>query len=256
MYARSGRRVALALIAILSVVPVSFVHLIAHAAPAITADEVLAYTNVARFYEGVPFLAHDPLLSRVALTKMQDLFAREYFAHDAPTGEDVSDLADQVGYAYIAVGENLALGDFENSREVVEAWMESPGHRKNLLSSTYSEIGVAAGRGMYDGRKTWIVVQSFGLPRSSCSEIDDDLLRTIEGEREVLALLERVVEMRRAQLENVRTGTRTYRERVTSYNKAADLFNARMQAHRAHIERYNTEVETFNACILERTAGA
>jgi uncharacterized protein YkwD len=130
------------------------------AAPAITADGVLANTNVARYYAGVPYIQENAQLSRVALAKMQDMFAREYFAHEAPTGEDVSDLADRFGYEFIAVGENLAYGDFASSREVVQAWMDSPGHRKNLLSQTYTEIGVAAGRGMYEGHKTWMIVQA------------------------------------------------------------------------------------------------
>jgi len=164
--------------------------------PEINAIGVLAYTNAQRYRGGLPLLSTNDALSRTAATKLQDLFARQYFAHESPSGESVADLAKRAGYAYLAVGENLALGDFSTSRAVVEAWMDSPGHRKNILSETYSEIGIAAGRSYYDGRYTWIIVQAFGLPKSSCPSVNIVLNDEIKAYEERLELLETIAQLR------------------------------------------------------------
>ena len=156
--------------------PVANVYAV-ESAPILNATSILAYTNAQRYKEHIPLLSTNALLSDVARKKMIDLFARQYFAHESPTGDSVSDLAHDAGYEYIVVGENLALGDFGSSKAVVDAWMNSPGHKKNILSKSYSEIGIAVGRSMYKGRYTWIAVQSFGFPKSGCPNVDP-VLRT------------------------------------------------------------------------------
>lgn len=226
-----------------------------HAAPAIDAKAVWVHTNIERYRAGLPLLGQDPQLAAVAERKMRDLFTRQYFAHDAPTGEDVSDLADDAGYAYLAVGENLALGDFRSSKDVVDAWMESPGHRANILSRKFSEIGIAAGRSTYEGTTAWIVVQSFGLPRTSCPPIDEDDAAALQTLETRLTMLERVLLVREQALDDARRASRrAYNDAAARYNTVAALYNSTVERYRALADEYNTAVDAFNACLEARTS--
>jgi Cysteine-rich secretory protein family len=219
--------------------------------PLIYADSVLAFTNAERYKEGAPLLASNTLLSNVARKKMTDLFARQYFAHESPTGESVSDLAKREGYEYIVVGENLALGDFASSKAVVEAWMDSPGHRKNILSKSYSEIGIAAGRSNYEGRNTWIVVQSFGFPKSSCPVINTDLEKEINIVEQKLSILKTIANLREKEVEKSKGSLEVRIKLVETYNTAARLYNTTLDGYRDLIEEYNEEVGEYNNCLKE-----
>jgi len=232
------------------IVPVGFTH----AAPTIYADAVLAYTNVERYKRGLDILDSDRRLSEVAYVKMEDLFARQYFEHESPTGESVSDLAKDEGYTYIAVGENLALGDFDSSRDVVEAWMDSKGHRENILSETYTEIGIAAGRGYYEGRTTWIIVQAFGLPRSSCPAVDADLRAEIDRLEERLDILKSLADVREERIEAFKGTAREKQILINAYNLVARIYNSTAEDYRELIEEYNDGVEGFNDCLKSKVA--
>jgi len=219
------------------------------ATPAVTAGGVLGYTNAERYRAGLPLLASNAILSQVATAKMQDLFVRQYFAHEAPTGEDVSDLATRAGYTYVLVGENLALGSFTSNAAVVTAWMNSPGHRKNILSPGFTEIGIAAGRGTYQGRDAWIIVQSFGTPRSYCPAVSNaDATAMRESER-TLTLMRVILTTREALLEDRSVPRSTYLARIRSYNLAAERFNEQVAQHHTLVAAYNTSVERFNSCL-------
>jgi hypothetical protein len=89
--------------------------------------------------------------------------ANEYFAHFAPDGTTPWSFFKSSGYIYAHAGENLAI-HFTDSTEVVEAWMQSPGHRKNIVDDKYTEIGVGTAKGTFDGYDTVYVVQLFGTP--------------------------------------------------------------------------------------------
>jgi hypothetical protein len=222
--------------------------------PAVYAGGVLAHTNAQRYYNGLPLLESNPDLSRIAARKMQDLFARQYFAHDAPTGEDVSDLADSEGYVYLAVGENLALGDFGSSKEVVQAWMESPGHRANILATKFTEIGIAAGRSMHNGHKAWVVVQAFGLPRSSCPAPDSVLKRDMDALADKVAILETIARIRENLLKEDGLSVSAYNKRVASYNLAVELHNEHVKEYRVYIAEYNKTVDAYNTCLSKKTS--
>lgn len=220
--------------------------------PSLHAGGVFLYTNVERYRAGLPILASDPTLSRIALLKMQDLFARQYFAHESPSGETIDDLADRIGYAYLAVGENLAMGTFQSSKDVVDAWMDSPGHRENILSTTYSHIGVAAGRSMYQGRNIWMIVQAFSLPAGACPETDPALREAIDRAEDGLKAMEVIVQMRRAGLQEDGLRTAEYNARIESFNKVVNLYNATATRYQAMVDEYNTRVVELNSCIKER----
>lgn len=127
----------------------------------ISAPYLVDRTNQARAEAGLPPLSVNSLLQESARRKAEDMFKYNYFAHNSPQGVTPWQWFDGVGYAYVYAGENLAI-DFQTGEGVHKAWMDSPGHRKNILSDRYREIGIAVVTGNFDGRTTTIVVQHFG----------------------------------------------------------------------------------------------
>jgi hypothetical protein len=127
---------------------------------------IVELTNVERAGESLIGLRRNPLLDEAARLKAEHMRAYEYFAHYSP-GDNTSPWHwfERVGYNYVHAGENLAIY-FDDSAEVVRAWMNSPSHRENILRGHYTEIGVAAVEGRYQGYDTVYVVQLFGTPAS------------------------------------------------------------------------------------------
>ena len=132
----------------------------------IPADKVVELTNKVRLERGLPSLQLNSQLSQAALAKAADMFAKDYWAHVAPDGTEPWKFITDSGYVYVFAGENLAR-DFANPEAVVEAWMASPTHRDNLLSSRYQEMGVAVVDGQLAGLETTLVVQMFGAQAGS-----------------------------------------------------------------------------------------
>ena len=115
-------------------------------------SEILYWTNIARSDNGgLAALNEDTTLDKIATIRVEDMFAEQYFDHYSPTGDNVSLEANANGYSYITIGENIALGNFGSSRDLVTAWINRPGHRANILNTGYTEIGVAAEQGIYQG---------------------------------------------------------------------------------------------------------
>lgn len=127
----------------------------------ISIPDLLNDTNDHRIAAGQPALILNSQLSNAAAAKAADMFANQYWAHTSPSGLDPWHFISQVGYNYLFAGENLAR-DFGDSKSVVDAWMNSPSHRENLLNPRYQEIGFAVVNGKYNGYETTLVVQMFG----------------------------------------------------------------------------------------------
>src|SRR3989338_8676887 len=119
--------------------------------------------NESRQTEGLGTLTTNPLLEQAAAMKANDMAAKGYFAHTSPEGLTPWHWLKQAGYNYASAGENLAVY-FIDSRDVHTAWMNSPGHRANIVNGSYTEIGIATATGIYQGGETTFVVQYFGLP--------------------------------------------------------------------------------------------
>lgn len=133
---------------------------------ALTASEIISLTNAARNQNGnLTPLAENSTLDKVAEARLNDMFQKQYFDHVSPAGVKPWDWATQFGYRFVSFGENIAMGTYETSQAMVTGWMNSPGHRANILSTGYKEIGVAVGQGIFNGRKIWIGVQDFGTAR-------------------------------------------------------------------------------------------
>jgi uncharacterized YkwD family protein len=104
-------------------------------------QEVVRLTNIERVNNGLPELKTDSKLSEVAWYKSRDMVNVGYFDHQSPTYGSPFDMMSQFGVSYTAAAENIAYG-YATPEAVVEGWMNSPGHRANILNETYTHIGV------------------------------------------------------------------------------------------------------------------
>ena len=103
--------------------------------------EVVRLVNEIRKQNGLKPLIQDWQLSRVARYKSQDMRDLGYFSHTSPTYGSPFDMIRAFGISYRTAGENIAKG-YQTPEAVVNAWMNSPGHRANILNSSYTHIGV------------------------------------------------------------------------------------------------------------------
>lgn len=115
------------------------------------ASEVVRLTNSARSQNGYAALVEDGALSDAAAVRAREI-ARS-FSHTRPSGASFSSALSESGVSYLRAGENIASGQ-KSASEVVNAWMNSPGHRANILNSSYSRIGSASVN--IDGTLYWV----------------------------------------------------------------------------------------------------
>ncbi|WP_446035202.1 CAP domain-containing protein, partial [Streptomyces olivaceus] len=107
---------------------------------------------------GLPALAPDDRLARAAQAHSADMVARDFYSHTDPDGGRPWDRAAAAGSSRRTVGENIACGQ-RSPAEVVEGWMNSPGHRANILKSDFTHLGVGLAGG---GRAGTYWTQLFG----------------------------------------------------------------------------------------------
>lgn len=218
----------------------------------LTADNIFNLTNQQRSAYEIPLLSRNALLDYAAQLKMEDMFAKQYFAHDSPQGDGIEVSVKKANYKYILVGENLALGDFENELELVEGWMNSPGHRENILNESYREIGIATRSGQFNGQNTWLAVQIFGRALDDCPAPDEQILALIEFNKN--SLEDKYIELQNAHqnLENIRPRRgEYYQQLVEDYNYLVGEYNLLNAETEGLIEGYNRQVEEFNLCLEE-----
>lgn len=129
----------------------------------ITIQKVYDATNRQRQMAGLPALHYNSVLSQSAVSKAEDMFAHNYWAHNSPQGKSPWDFFKAVGYSYSSAGENLAK-DFYDTDTMMTAWMDSPTHKANIMNTQYQEIGIGVVNGVLNGVKTTLVVQHFGTP--------------------------------------------------------------------------------------------
>ncbi|HBG1232438.1 TPA: sporulation protein [Clostridioides difficile] len=103
--------------------------------------EVVDLVNVERAKAGLNPLTLDSSISNVATKKSQDMIDNNYFSHNSPTYGSPFDMLKKFGVSYKTAGENIAMGQ-KTPKEVVSAWMNSEGHRKNIMNPNFSKIGV------------------------------------------------------------------------------------------------------------------
>lgn len=125
----------------------------------ITVANLLALHNIARFDAGLPLFKPNSKLNQSAQAKLNDMVANNYFAHTSPTGLTGADFINQTGADYFLTGENLAQRGavLSDAFKIMAAFMDSPTHKRNIMSPTFKEIGIAT-----DGN--YIVIH-FGAPK-------------------------------------------------------------------------------------------
>ncbi|GIN63529.1 hypothetical protein J27TS8_35220 [Robertmurraya siralis] len=109
-------------------------------------NQVIQLTNQERAKYGLKPLKANWELSRIARYKSADMRDRNYFSHTSPTYGSPFEMIKKFGLSYRSAGENIAAGQ-TSPQQVVQAWMNSEGHRANILNSGYTEIGVGYVKG-------------------------------------------------------------------------------------------------------------
>ncbi|MCB2297672.1 CAP domain-containing protein [Clostridium tagluense] len=107
--------------------------------------EVVTLVNQERAKQGLAPLKDNSQLSNVARTKSEDMVANNYFSHTSPTYGSPFDMMKKFGITYNAAGENIAMGQ-QTAASVMNGWMNSPGHKANILSANFTEIGVGVAK--------------------------------------------------------------------------------------------------------------
>jgi hypothetical protein len=143
----------------------------------INVSDLLNNTNDQRAQNGLPPLTLNSQLTDAATAKANYMFAKNFWAHNAPDGTTPWVFIQNSGYNYIYAGENLAR-DFNDSNAVVNAWMNSPSHRENVLNAKYDEIGFAVVNGKLSGQDTTLVVQMFGKRSGTVAAIPLQAVKT------------------------------------------------------------------------------
>lgn len=230
-------------------------------------EKVIYWTNKYRTDNGLAALTENTQLTQAAEKKTLDMFEKQYFEHNAPNGTTPSDLVSSTGYQYKTTGENLALGDFKDEKDLVDAWMASPGHRANILNSEYTEIGVATGLGHFEDRDvTWLAVQEFGRPLPNCTKPDENISNNIENKKaDYLTLAQQTKGLSTEGNSKIEQGNTIYANtgdkaqaqpywdegtalQAQAKDKETEAYNFQQEIT-ALSDEYNAQVSTFNDCI-------
>jgi uncharacterized protein YkwD len=217
-------------------------------ASTLTVSGIIAQTNKQRRGQSAATLAESSRLDASAQVKADDILRRQYFEHTAPGGKTVSDLVAAQGYQYIKIGENLALGDFSSDEDVVTAWMNSPGHRANILDSAYTEMGVGVAFGMYQGHMVSVAVQHFGRPLSTCPTVEPGLKTEVETDQANLTTLAASLDSLKKSIDQGTVQGQNMDSTITVYNQGVEKYKTQFAAVEVLRQKYNTEVTAFNSC--------
>jgi uncharacterized protein YkwD len=126
-------------------------------------NSILNLINTSRQQAGLAPFVSNPTLVKAAQAKADDMTKRGYFDHVDPDGTRGWQLIGKNGYSYNTAGENLAEG-FQDAESTMNAWMNSPTHKANIISPNFKETGVVVVPGVLNGRQTNFVVQMFADP--------------------------------------------------------------------------------------------
>ena len=154
----------------------------------ITSSDLLALTNQKRAENGLAPLTMNDQLASAADQKANHMLANNYWAHIAPDGTTPWYFIKNAGYEYLYAGENLARG-FTSSNDVVNAWMDSPTHRENMLSKNYNDIGFAIKEGSLTGSDTVLVVEELGSKYAGQNQAQNTTQPTVTPTPVIVAII-------------------------------------------------------------------
>lgn len=108
-------------------------------------DEIIRLVNLQRSYNGLSPLTYNWQVARVARIKSQDMINNNYFSHYSPVYGSPFKMLESYGLKFSSAAENIAYGQ-KTAQAVMDAWMNSPGHKANILSKTVTQIGVGCAK--------------------------------------------------------------------------------------------------------------
>jgi len=216
---------------------------------ALSIKGILQWTNKYRQDYQLAHLILNDQLVEATKRKIEDMEQNNYFDHISPTGKEPSSFADDVNYRYLKFGENLALGVFANNQSLVEAWMNSPGHRENILQPKFKEIGIYAKIVNYNKTKVWFAVQMFARPASECAEPNEAL--KIEIDQLIKRYDQMVVEARNMEAVINSLDSDSKNAKIEEYNSLVKRINQLAVDLDHKISSYNSQVKTYNNCLKE-----
>lgn len=135
-------------------------------ATSVAPTTLLSETNIQRGANGQSALTLNSKLASAAQAKANDMIAKDYWSHVAPDGTQPWQFISNAGYVYQSAGENLAYG-FDSSAAAVAGWMNSPGHKANILNINYTEVGfgIANGENYQSNGQQTVIVAMYGQPQ-------------------------------------------------------------------------------------------
>jgi uncharacterized protein YkwD len=218
----------------------------------LSVENIIDATNQERIKAGLQPLKTSTKLEQSEKIKTEDMITNHYFEHTSPNGKTVADLGNEVGYNYVVMGENLAVGDFTDAHDLLTAWMNSPGHRANILNTSYEDIGVYAAQGTYQGRTVWFAVQHFGTERGVCPIISSSLKNSIDALNTSITAQEAAITALRTKIEDPNhTDDQAYKDMITQFNALVAKYNADLITSQTKIAAYNKQVVAFNNCLSQ-----
>lgn len=218
-------------------------------------DNIITVTNAIRKEKGnLSQLTENAKLKLSAEKKIDDMFSNQYFEHISKEGRGIDSLTTDVGYKYILIGENLAMGNFKDDKSLVDAWMNSLGHRENILNKNYKEIGVAVRKGVFEGKEVWMAVEHFGTPTSVCPSISQSLHKEINDNQKQIDIIDEDLVQRLTSIE--REGvpyeySKDYIKKAEEYNNLVIFYNKLIDETRSKTNTYNEQVRNFNNCLIK-----
>ena len=172
----------------------------------LTMAGVIAHTNRAREVNGVTgMLQQQGQLNAAAAARLADMFQQQYFEHDSPQGVKPSQVAEKAGYDFVQFAENIAYGPFKTEAELVDAWMNSPGHRTNILNSGNAQLATQDA----EAKKISTDLDATSNPQSS----------------EQIAAYNKKVQQYNALVDSMQKLYLTISQQHNEYNKQVDAYN-------------------------------
>ncbi len=216
----------------------------------LTPTNIIWFTNYYRVYYGLKPLSVSSKLNQSSGDKLRDMFTYQYFEHTRPGSNRTFDIFfDQENYVFIKIGENLALGDFKTSKQVVDAWMASTEHRKNILDPLYTNIGTSFDHGVINGSTTTIFVQHFGKPQSGCPSVDTLLNDHINATKSQIATLRDNIGIKEGELTTTSPLDPSNNTIVSEYDNLVSSYNLITNQLTTLVTSYNKQVVEYDACI-------
>ncbi len=230
-------------------------------------EAVIRITNNYRTAKGLSALKENPQLSQAARLRAEDMIAKNYFSHNCPyTGDGPAEAAQSSGYQHMALAENIAKGNFSSSQKLVLGWMNSKGHRENILNPDMQEIGVAVVRdnklipeGLWP---KYYGVQLFAVKMPQCNHPDQALSARIVSMQDQHVRMQNRISGMRLELDNIEGRIRREKDRsranqlIERFNQGASDYNLAVENLRrfseelsSTVEAYNMQVNAYQACM-------